>query len=490
MKTGVLASDWNWMREDPRRPSKAAWALVAGAVALLAGPVLVTAEEFQVPTLDYSLVLPADQDHVQRTIAVGSAARNTINAVLGEDGAPASTNRFTQDFRIELIDEGEGPIEIGFFVTGPPILFESMDPKEPEAIVPFSVLMEDLAPSYVREGIYAYREFVLGGRSWTQIIKAVLSLDLLDQDDFISNVVDDVTMTVVMQRVKQYCTMSANVTGDINGHYFGDVAYFNYHTMGVAEGMAGGSMGDRDGWKAVDALFGMDDPNSECESLIKFAEKFGGEIPAKCRSQAEDADDENSNPPPGGGGESFSDAMKREMAPEDGEGSDDFGLSLVDMKLEDRTRFAHDLSKTPFEKARVEGAGLEGLRALTGAGFTLNLSGSLAGSGIVEVSTLTVTAGAMTDVGAIKFQLADGGVHRVKLENVKDATGATASGYVVGTIYADLESEVRVAVPGITYSPEDVRTEDGRNPGLPSRKLKIHVAARFGAREGSMSCMR
>ena len=152
-----------------------------------------------------------------------------------------------------------------------------------------------------------------------------------------------------------------------------------------------------------------------------------------------------------------------------GGGGDHFGLSLVDMKLDDQAEL------DPAAYDGYLGGDLEGLRALMGAGFTLNLSGKgTPAKGVIQASTITVTAGANTDVGAIKFQLADAAAATVRIVEAEDPTPDDPVDYVYGVISADLETENHYTIPGVAEG----------------EKLQIHLEARYGARRGFMSCMR
>ena len=62
----------------------------------------------------------------------------------------------------------------------------------------------------------------------------------------------------VARRVEDYCTLSASVSGDINQHFFGDVAYFNTSRFPVKKGMMVGTIGETQTHEEVEG-FGMMD---------------------------------------------------------------------------------------------------------------------------------------------------------------------------------------------------------------------------------------
>jgi len=424
-------------------------------IAMVTSSQLVAAERCRMDSIhDNHLELPDNQDRAEMTVSVGSYLRRA-NMASGLVRAGCREGDFLKSASMASFS-GEGLIEVGVIISGPPYAFAQVTGDgEANHLGLFAVTVEGRVPRRNSQAVYSYREIVASpdrlnrqvdwffrvhesgssGPYSRDDVESELYLPILTEGDEAE--VDELELTLVLQRIKNYCTMSATVSGDIDGHYFGDVAFFNRHApgKGVAAGTAAGSMGDPEAWEAVEGFTSME----MCGPIIKLAEQYGTEIPPACLHGPEED-------------ESFTDFIESDMA-----GDDNFGLSLVDMVIDDKAPEVN----------------WQGLRALTGAGFTLNLSGALVdaeGYGEVIPSTLTVTAGAKTDLGAVKFELPSPGAANVKVF----ADPAIGGDFLYGGLEADLQTRGSYTIPGIASN----------------RPLRIHVDAAFGALRGSMGCQR
>lgn len=374
-------------------------------------------------------------------------------------------------YPVKINAAAQGPVELRIFVGGPLIASRGPDGGwHTEAEV------NGLSMNRRNASVWEYREILYNPTATAPDFNLALRIDYEGMLDVLARMITTETrrpagcgihasdleglesgltidylsrvdVTAMLIPLEDECRMTAEVSGDVSGHYFGAVAFFNEHRDGIAKGFAGGSMGDRKMWELADsAIPGMDD----CAAIIQLSEQFGTTPPEACTDPDSDAAREQ---------ETFAEFINQELT-----GDDTFGLSLIDMK-------GDNLDGT---------AELSGLTALLGAGFTLNLSGQKEGGyGAYRVSPslLSVAPGSVSGLGGIKFELQKPGNAEILLQlpesqaNLPD--GQTPSIYY-GSVSADLETSGSYTVPGT----DEVRP------------LKIHLEAKFNALEGSTACLK
>jgi len=302
----------------------------------------------------------------------------------------------------------------------------------------------------------------LSSTNWAElnIVEYYRSLEL-----FLDRTLRPLQVVAVLERLADKCSMSAQVSGDVSGHYFGDSAFFNARKTAVQQGAMAGTLADESMHEELQGLVGMMGAFAEIAEQQGVETGLTGEVKADLGLNEEGKVDDAYK------GE---DALqtpaqkKTEMAlneflmPPEGEAGDNFGLSLSDIDL------GHDQSTDVQPGAQMLSA------------FTLTLSGAivegfnweddeLQSAGFqVSVSDLTMTAGAAAGTGAIKFKPPeeDGGfsLSVIPLDN----------NMIAGTLSADLETEGPYILPGVSDEP---------------RKLSASVTAHFFAGRGFKSCI-
>ena len=100
--------------------------------------------------------------------------------------------------------------------------------------------------------------------------------------------IESLGLTLVLNRVKDYCTMSASVSGDLGGHTFGDVAYFNTAAYPVKKGMMVGTIGETQTHESVDG-FGTVDVSRE--GALDLAAQLGLISEDEAEQAAENVED-------------------------------------------------------------------------------------------------------------------------------------------------------------------------------------------------------
>ncbi len=273
--------------------------------------------------------------------------------------------------------------------------------------------------------------------------------------DELENVWGTKKLVMTVRRVHQPCWMMAWVTGDVaEPRYFhGDVAWFRTSDVRVKEGMMVGTLGDTE----LAETFEFDEPPSR-DAALDLAERLGF-ISAEEREEAAAEPEEDAVPdPPGEEPETFSQWMKEELRPDEGEDGDNFGLNLV----------ALDRDADPGSDAAAA--------AMLSSAFTLTMS-----AGLMDYSVEEDSGGAEIEFRPSLVQatvgLGDMGGDRIGFE-LGSLSGAFAAAgesgnVIIGFLVGELESTGVYTLEGVAESP---------------RKLKIGVLAKFAARRGAFSC--
>jgi len=241
----------------------------------------------------------------------------------------------------------------------------------------------------------------------------------------------DFNLTIILRRITRTCSMWANVSGDVNDTFFGDVAYYNF---------------------AVDGMF-VD--------------------PGILRMMGVDPD---STPE---GGDSFSAFIKKETR-----ATGNFALSLRDFKLNQEF---DTLSEKGDAVQALLGLGnskdVEAVRQVVGMlnnQFALSMSALLdslpkPGEGgetsavTIELTGVTATVGAVAEGGRIPFELVPGTPSAATLLLAVDKP----RNLVYGTFLGDLYTKGPYTLPSVP------------DP----RQLHVHVEANFTALEGQNTCV-
>jgi len=243
-------------------------------------------------------------------------------------------------------------------------------------------------------------------------------------------------VVALLQRVEDYCTVSAWVGGDASGYYFGDVAYFNALERGVKKGLAAGSMAD---------------PESQ-QMLGEFIEGMGA-LARQLEEQGYETYMDEEAPGPEAGRARFANFVEEALAAEDPAAGDNFGLSLTDVKLD-----------TGHENSR------EDAMALLANAFTLTVSGRVEAPNnkriVVNPSTVTATVGLSDEGSRIPFVLPENG--DLLVEAMREGED-----YIVGGVDGRLVSEGKYTIPGVAEN----------------ERLWIDVNVHFTAKRGAFGCM-
>lgn len=261
----------------------------------------------------------------------------------------------------------------------------------------------------------------------------------VDAEQSTSEFLDSVQLILVIEHLQGRCALSATVSGDVRGHYVGDVAYFNAHETAIREGFAAGSISD------PESIEMMADFIDSMTAMAQAVEESGIDSGAEGSATMQ-------------GGFAFREFAKRELAPEPGETGDNFGLSLTDVK-QGKLNAAQD----PV--------------AMLSSAFTLTVSGNIssavetgAGPGFdVTPSTVVAKVGLSTGGGSVPFELNEQGNVRVTLI----PQGSSGSDYVFGTLKGNLNTENHYSIPGVADD----------------ELLSIDIDATFTARRGAFGCM-
>ncbi|MAT93210.1 MAG: hypothetical protein CME59_11480 [Halioglobus sp.] len=278
---------------------------------------------------------------------------------------------------------------------------------------------------------------------------------------YLDRMLRPIYVTATLERVGDECAMSATVSGDVDGHFFGTTAFFNARRTAVAQGAMAGTMADEGMHQELQGLFGM------IGGLAASLEQQGIDTGMSAEDKARFGLDEDGNPLPQYQGENaaptpaqleLAQGLEETLRPPPGEEGDNFGLSLSDYKVD---------------------AGPLPASAMANA-FTLTLSGALAeefgndgqayrgGDIQVGVSELSMTAGVASHSGVIRFYQDEQGSFELAIVPLH-------ADLVAGTLRADMATRGAYTLPGVADKP---------------RELKASVRANFVARRGFKSCMR
>lgn len=239
----------------------------------------------------------------------------------------------------------------------------------------------------------------------------------------------DFDLRILLRRVPRYCSMWARVSGDVNGAFYGDVAYYNFAVDGV--------LVDKEMLRAL------------------------GQLGITTDSEGED---------------SFAAFLQREMG-----GTDNFALSLRDFKVDQEF---DTVSSSADPGVELFGFGDEKnqdvLRQVAGmlnGQFALGLSGVVTESTDKEgkvtrsaqISDLRATVGAVAGGDRIPFELIPG-KSSATLTLLEHPSPDLVWGTFVGDLYTDGEYTL---------------------PNVPDpRQLHVHVEANFTALEGQVTCVK
>jgi hypothetical protein len=268
----------------------------------------------------------------------------------------------------------------------------------------------------------------------------------------------DVDLEVKLRRA-QSCSMTATVSGDVNGGHSGDVAYFNVFAEGVREGAAAGTFLD----PTVDEAM---------KGLAEFAGWVDDFLADEDEEQESDgdeagADEEKENKSP------FRQALESEW---DLSGTDTFGLSLVALHLPGPTLKSSGNDDLIGEALSGDGAAAGGLgqtMGFLGSTFSLGATGTsdfrstdehtVGKTFTVDLSTVSVAPGELDgNLGGVKFFWKPGQPGGASL-----TFRHAAPGVIAGSLRGDLYTE---------------RAYTG------GRRLRIKIQADFLALEGAFSC--
>lgn len=267
----------------------------------------------------------------------------------------------------------------------------------------------------------------------------------------------EIVMTV--RRLRQPCWMEARVAGDVpeTRLFTGDYAFFLASDTPVKKGMMVGSLGDQELHEELD---GFGATALSRDGALDLAASLGF-LTEEERDAAGTTGTGAETPTEGEGNSAFSDWVRQELRPEAGEDGDNFGLSLTDVKAD----------ATPKERAAVEQMFRNSFTlTLSGQADVVNATDNAGAAIIVRPSAVTATVGLDDKDGhKISFELTQGGALAGEFQTV-DESMEVVWGYVI----AQLTSKGVYTLEGVTSSP---------------RKLKIIVAAKFFARQGSFGCM-
>lgn len=235
-------------------------------------------------------------------------------------------------------------------------------------------------------------------------------------------------LTITLKRLKDTCAMSAEVTGDVNGYYFGDVAWFLANEKGVVmDPELAGALGD------LGDLAG---------GVIDSAHELGYEVPAPPSPSADEL--------------SFEEFVARELKKEQAKGPAVWGSQFV-LGLRDMKRQQGDLAALSAISGFSLGLGATPTKAARDAHQTRMHA---------QAHAVTVTLGILA-ADQVPFELAPGQTSLIDVYFLNDD-------FIVGSLDVNLATKGAYTIPGIA---------DGR-------QLKVHVKAKFAAMRGQATCAR
>lgn len=405
---------------------------VVGASALGGVRLIGQAEQAPTPPTPTTVVLDIGDDEPYRSWTI--------------DGARLS---YSRHYRLDMTQLDDYSLEVGVTLTG--------------AACPVSLSITGSPAPAMVGGLAIDFE----GRSFRTMAR-LSSLDVRLDDPFHPDIGNCELQIEVIRRLGT-CSMSAVVSGDTSGTFFGDGAYFNTFDEGAP--ITTGTMFDPGavsivgGQAYLDGLTAMAD-DDDFADLPGFGDKFGLTL----------ADIRYDEEKPAAGSTAGVDALSQaltEIRQAAGAGGQSnaaqalgqalgSGLSgaLSDLMNGGRLGGLMEAMGTLLGRFTLEASAPGDAQLLSGLGQ------GLAGQVNVPLSLVRVTAGAADDeLSAVKFVWSDGQPGSAQLFlNAASPSGNTILGRVVGTLF----------------------TENHYN----GRRLSIDVEAHFAAQRGFRSCIR
>lgn len=219
-------------------------------------------------------------------------------------------------------------------------------------------------------------------------------------------------LVVTLRRVEAQCWLVASVSGDIDRNVFGDVAYFNTAEFPVKKGMMVGTIGETQTHEEVEGSGTVDVSRDEA---LRMAARMGFISDEEAEETAQEGAPAEENEEPEGEPQGFAAWAQQELRAEEGEEGDNFGLNLIDLKLDVNPQ---EVVEDGYDdEAAAEFVGSGATAAMFAGTFMLTLSGSAEFSHLdddgdawlsISTSTITATVGLSDEGDRIPFELSEG----------------------------------------------------------------------------------
>jgi len=401
----------------------------------------------------WPLELPDGQDSLECTIDDYISQMNQLTIpIRGSDYGAFSDFRdlledgYLREITLDALVSGSGPIEL--IATLDPDwdryeLVTSTDAGgEVRSRTLYRVILYD--PDLYKIGLtYFVRAEIPEAPTWEQEHKQ-------NEDDFTWELEHDFNLRIVLRRLPMQCSMWASVSGDVNGTFYGYVAYYLHSTNGV--------MVDPEGMAALGQLMGMgsEEIGAAPETADDFADFMAKEA-AKARGQEQ-----------GGKG----DGKKQ---------GESMLLALQDYKLDQELPYEPDadpgvelfgLGDPNDPDAQAHQDALRKVAGIFTGGFALGIQGHLiadtAKGAVFEIESVRATVGASDFGDRIVFELLEG----------QSGAALTMDPYQGGDLaYGTFKGDL--------YTRGEYSLADG-----PSHRLHVHIVANYTALPGQYTCVK